>query len=104
MRDYEKQGEFIRARERVLALRKFYTGLATYMIINIFLAGVNYYTNEFRNPWVLWVVGFWGLGILMQAMRLFGKNLLFGKDWEERKIKELLDEEQRRGRNQRNWE
>ena len=34
----------------------------------------------------------WGIGILFQALSTFGVPFLLGKDWEERKIKEYMNE------------
>ena len=39
---------------------------------------------------------FWGIGILFQALGTFGLPLFLSKDWEERKIKEYLNEENRK--------
>ncbi|MBL7472607.1 2TM domain-containing protein [Robertkochia sediminum] len=103
MKDMDKDNRLLRAQERVQELRKFYTGIVTYLFVVGILAGLNYYTNEFRNPWFLWVAGFWGLGILFQAAKLFGFNLLFGKKWEERKIQEFMEEERRNG-DRSTWE
>ncbi len=103
MNDLEKEDRYLRARERVEAIRKFYGGIATYVFVVAVLAGVNYYKNKFSHPWVLWVDGFWGLGIFFQGVRIYGKNALFGKDWEERKIKEFMKEDER-GKSNSRWE
>lgn len=103
MNNLDKDERLLRAQERVQELRKFYTGIATYIFVIAVLAGVNYYTNELRNPWFLWVAGFWGLGIFFHAAKLFGCNLLFGREWEERKIKEIMEEERRNG-DKSSWE
>lgn len=103
MKEFEKDERFLRARERVQELRKFYTGVATYIFVVAVLAAVNYYSNGFSYPWFLWVAGFWGLGILFHAARIYGRNILFGKDWEERKIREFMNEDQRKSHD-RGWE
>ncbi|MCK5638887.1 MAG: 2TM domain-containing protein, partial [Flavobacteriaceae bacterium] len=36
---------------------------------------------------------FWGIGLMFHAYGVFGKNLLFSKDWEERKIKEIIEKD-----------
>jgi hypothetical protein len=38
-------------------------------------------------------VFFWGIGLFFHWFGVFGKNLLFSKSWEERKIKEYMDKE-----------
>ena len=41
-------------------------------------------------------VFFWGFGVLFHAVAIFGTTAFLGNDWEERKIKEMMDEEERR--------
>jgi len=36
---------------------------------------------------------FWGIGLAFHAYGVFGKHLLFSKDWEERKIKEFMEKD-----------
>lgn len=103
MNEFDKQDRYLRARERVEQVRKFYGGIATYLFVVGVLAAVNYYSNKFSNPWVLWVAGFWGLAIVFQGVRLYGKHALFGKDWEERKIKEFMEKDERTNTRSR-WE
>jgi hypothetical protein len=35
----------------------------------------------------------WGIGLAFHAFWLFGTNRFFGKDWEERQIKKILEKE-----------
>ena len=37
---------------------------------------------------------FWGIGLLFHAISVFGKNFFLDDDWEEKKIKEYMNEEQ----------
>jgi len=34
---------------------------------------------------------FWGIGLFFHWFGVFGRNFLFTKQWEERKIKEFMD-------------
>lgn len=85
--------KYQRALERVGKEKAFYSSIFSYVVIVGLLAGLNYYSNEFRHPWVLWVALFWGLSILLRGFRLFGGFNLFGKGWEERKIREYMDKD-----------
>ncbi|MFP2996682.1 2TM domain-containing protein [Spongiivirga sp. MCCC 1A20706] len=96
MENFKNENKYIRAKERVEQLKKFYGKLGTYLVIIAMLAAINYYTNEFRNAWFLWVAGFWGLGIIIDAGKTFGISLLFGRNWEERKIRELMNEDDKK--------
>jgi len=35
----------------------------------------------------------WGFGLLIQGLNAFKNNLLLGKKWEQRKLKQFLEEE-----------
>lgn len=55
MKDFNKEKRYERAKERVEELKKFYNNLFSYVIIIGFLAGLNYYQNEWRYAWFLWL-------------------------------------------------
>lgn len=100
MEDFNKETKYLRARERVENLKKFYGNLMSYIIVISFLAFLNYWTDEWRYMWFLWVAFGWGIGIVFHAIRVFNLNPFFGKDWEERKIKEIMREDEHQNR----WE
>lgn len=100
MEDTRKENKYLRAKERMEETRKFYTGLMSYSVVIPLLAGVNYYTNAWSYPWFLWAAFGWGIGLIFQAAKAFNLNPFFGKDWEERKIKEFMQEDERKTR----WE
>jgi hypothetical protein len=78
------------ARKRVKALKGFYINLFTYVVINLILAIINFIISP-NNLWFYWVLIGWGTGIVFQAFSVFGKNTMFGSDWEDKKIKEYMD-------------
>lgn len=43
--------------------------------------------------WFLWAAFGWGIGIFFHALNTFKWNPFFGKDWEKRKIEELLEKD-----------
>lgn len=100
MEDLNKETKYLRAKERVDNLKKFYGNLLSYVIVISFLAILNYWTDEWRYMWFLWVAFGWGIGIIFHAIRVFNLNPFFGKDWEERKIKEIMREDEHQNR----WE
>ncbi len=87
--------KYLRAKKRVKELKSFYISLSTYIFFIIAMAGLNYYTNQWRYPWFLWVAFGWGIGIVFQALRVFGSGSLWGRGWEERKLKKFMEEEER---------
>ena len=81
------------AKERVKELKDFYNNLISYITINIVLIIINLITNP-RYLWFRWVTIFWGIGILLHASKVFlYKGKFLGKDWEEKKIKEIMGKE-----------
>ncbi|WP_310994206.1 2TM domain-containing protein [Aequorivita marina] len=95
----KEDNRYLRAKKRVERIKGFYTNLMMYIIFIAALAGLNYYTNQFRNPWFLWAAFGWGIGLLFQAMNVFNWSFFVGKDWEERKIKEFMDDDDDRENN-----
>jgi len=83
------------AKGRVKELKDFYRNLLTYVAVNILLIIINLVTNP-ESLWFYWVTIFWGVGIFLHALNVFIlKGKFLGKDWEEKKIKEMMEKESR---------
>nr|WP_299338246.1 2TM domain-containing protein [Allomuricauda sp.] len=95
MEKLDKETRYIRAKERVVELKKFYANLTSYVLVISVLALINYLTNDFRYMWFLWAAFGWGIGIFFHAVGTFNLNPFFGKGWEERKIKQIMEEEEK---------
>ncbi len=93
MEDINKEHKYLHAKERVGELKKFYASLMTYIVVISGLALINYLTNDWRYMWFLWAAFGWGIGIIFHAIGTFNLNPFFGKDWEERKMKEFMSED-----------
>ncbi len=89
----DKQNKYLRAKARVAEIKKFYTSLVGYGVFISLLGAVNYYTNEWRYMWFLWAAFGWGIGIVFQAAKAYQWSPFMGKNWEERKLKEFMEEE-----------
>ncbi len=94
--DFSRENRYLRAKERVQELRKFYGNLTAYVIIITMLAIVNYLTY-WGYKWFLWAALGWGIGLLFHAVKTFNLNPFFSRDWEERKIKEFMEDDEQRG-------
>jgi hypothetical protein len=92
-----RESKYLRAKERVEELKKFYGNLTSYIFVIGVLAIINYFTNEWRYMWFLWAAFGWGIGLVFHALKTFNLNPFFSKDWEERKIREFMDEEEKGG-------
>ena len=84
-----EQQAYQRAIERAKELKRFYSHLGTYIVMNIFFFVLNYFTS-YGHWWFYWPMLGWGLAIAMKAMKVYG----FGSDWEERKAKKKKKKEQ----------
>jgi hypothetical protein len=89
-----KEDKYFRAREKVDNIKKFYTSLLSYTVFIVMLGALNYWIDEWRYPWFLWAAFGWGIGLVFQAVKAFSFNPFFGRDWENRKIKELMQEDE----------
>lgn len=100
MEDRDKENKYLKAKERVEEIKKFYTSLVSYVIVISLLAAINYYLDQWQYMWFLWAAFGWGIGLIFRAAKTFGLNPFFGRDWEERKIKEFMREDEHKQR----WE
>ncbi|MBC8753850.1 2TM domain-containing protein [Kordia sp. YSTF-M3] len=101
-KDYAEEERYIYARKKVEKIKGFYIHFAVYIIINVFLLTIIALNmDEGDNFWEFGhfsTAFFWGIGIVFHAFGAFGSGVLFGKNWEERKIKKYMS------KNERNWE
>lgn len=93
----EEQIKYENAIKRIKKIKGFYIHLLVYIVINIMIIVVNIQNLEtgesyfqFKN---FFTAFFWGIGIISHALSVFGPDLFLGNDWEEKKIKELMDKE-----------
>lgn len=93
-----RDAKYLRAKERITEIKKFYGNLITYVVFIAFLGALNYYTNGWDNMWFLWAAFGWGIGIAFKAVKVFGLNPFLGRNWEERKIREFMEEEEEQNR------
>lgn len=80
-----------KAAKRVKELKEFYGNLTSFCLVIPFLAALNLLTAP-GYLWFLWPMLGWGVGIAFHAVNVFG----IGRDWEERQIKKLMEEEKRK--------
>ncbi len=86
--DVNTHSKYLKAKEKVEAIKGFYGNLLAYCIVIPILAFINYNTTSFA--WFLFPAAGWGFGLLMHGLNAYNYNPFFGKDWEERKIKEFM--------------
>jgi sensor histidine kinase YesM len=96
--DTQQSNRYLRAVERVDEIKGFYGSIISFCIVIPFLIFFNFrYTPEFQ--WFWFPILGWGIGLIFQGFKAFGYNPFLGRDWEDRKIKEYMNEE-----NKQYWE
>lgn len=84
---YNENMAYIKAKERVEKLKGFYGNLVSYCFVIPILVFINLKTSSFQ--WFWFPMLGWGMGLTFHALETFG----YGKNWEERKIQEILNKE-----------
>lgn len=81
------------AKKRVMMLKGFYLHLTVYVLVNALLIAINLLTYP-KAPvyWFYWPLAGWGVGVVAHAF--FGTGKFLGKEWEERRIKKIMDKSQ----------
>lgn len=94
----EKQ--YYEAFRKVKRIKRFYVHLVVYIVVNIFLIFGQRYdnnnqgSNEVFFHWQTYSTAFfWGIGLLVHGLSVFGPNIMFGSNWEERKIREFMEKD-----------
>lgn len=91
--DFRKEEAYLKAKRKVDSMIGFYWHLAVYVVINLFLIiliGVN---AGFDNFGAYATAFFWGIGLFFHFLGVFGPDVFFGSNWEQRKIKELMEKD-----------
>jgi sensor histidine kinase YesM len=83
---------YVRARNHVEELKGFYYSLLSYCVVIPFLIFINLkLTSGFH--WFWFPMFGWGIGLTIHAFKVFVGDGTFGRQWEERKLKEFMREE-----------
>ncbi|WP_111308402.1 2TM domain-containing protein [Confluentibacter sediminis] len=84
----KEQDAYYRAQKRVEELKGFYSNIIAYCVVIPLLVFINYKTF-WGYQWFWFPMLGWGIGIIFHAFGIFG----YGKSWEERKIREIMERE-----------
>lgn len=89
-----EESRYIRARKKVEDIKGFYSSLISYCLVIPFLVFIWWRFTPHSIQW-FWFAAFgWGLGLVIQGFQAFGFPIL-SADWEERKIKEIMEEDEK---------
>ncbi|RXR23450.1 2TM domain-containing protein [Flavobacterium stagni] len=96
----EDQFAYEAAQERVKKIKGLYTHAFVYVVVNaliIFSIARELPDNEtLFQPGVFSTAFFWGIGLLGHALSVIIPEFILGKDWEERKIQQYMEDEKKK--------
>lgn len=90
--------EYIKAHKKVKMLRGFYLHIFAFILISITMILCFLFIEVFNNTeflrWLLaTIIITWAVGLLIHGWSILGTRLIFNKDWEDKKIKKYLQDE-----------
>lgn len=100
METHDKENKYLRAKKRVEELKQFYKHAAFYIVINGFFIVRRIYKDiEYGDSVIEALTDFsnyrlffwWGIILIFHGINTFRFDFFFGKNWEDRKIKEEMD-------------
>jgi len=94
---YRKEDAYLRAQKRLKELKGFYGHAFWYVAVNLFII-IMVALNSNGSIWnfgTFTTAFFWGIGLAFHALSVFGKNFFFSKSWEDKKIREYLEKEEK---------
>ena len=110
----EQSQKFIEAQKRVKEIKGFYNHLTAYIVVNAALIFIRipivvFFADRLGDQadqgffeWLNWNVLItpllWGIGLFIHFIVVFGRKSGFIRNWEERKIREFMQEEDERSR------
>lgn len=84
------------ALKRVKKIKGFYTHLIVYIVINLMIVIVNIQELDAGESYFHWhnftTLFFWGIGIVAHGLSVFLPTAVLGKNWEQKKIKQLMEQ------------
>jgi hypothetical protein len=114
--EFSTDESFNLAYKKVKKIKGFYSHLKVYVIVNIIIIvsslnthfmgfnfhnGNNFEIRGFRD-WEIYSTAFyWGIALLIHAFTVFGPDVFFSKDWEQKKIQKYIDKD---AQNKNKWE
>ena len=86
---------YLEAKKRVKEIKGFYVHLLVYICVNALIIFLNFRDLEPGESYFRWsnflTLIFWGIGLAAHALGVFLPNYILGKNWEEKKIRELME-------------
>lgn len=87
-----EQSSYFKAQKKIEEIKGFYGNLSSYIVVNAGLAVLNIITSS-EHLWFFYPLLGWGIGVVMHGLKVFDYMPFLDKDWEERKVKEIIEKE-----------
>ncbi|CAM3470419.1 2TM domain-containing protein [Elizabethkingia occulta] len=87
----DKEIGFLEAKRKVKEIRGFYIHFLIYLTVNVIILISNFYEYHQIGWTNIYVPVLWGVVILIHAGSVFLPGIIFGNDWEKKKIKKLME-------------
>ena len=104
LNEFEYADKLAGARKKVNDIKAFYRHATVYVLVNIFIiiitvsarmSGGESFSEAFFHFATFSTPFFWGIGLAFHAAKVYNKNMLFSRDWEERQIKKLMEKDKK---------
>lgn len=84
--------KYQKAHKQVQEIKGFYGHLLSFVLVMLFLLFLNLKYSP-KHLWFFWPLLGWGIGLLFHGMSVFHYMPFFGKNWEEQKIKQFMEQD-----------
>lgn len=108
--EYSTDESYNAAYKKVKKIKGFYSHLKVYVIVNLIVIVSSLTRNHLTggidfsglSEWHTYSTAFfWGIGLVAHAISVFGSDLFFSQDWEQKKIQKYMDKD---NSNKNKWE
>jgi len=95
---FNPDAQYEAAHKRVKRIKGFYIHVLVYVFVNAFIIISSYMRSRIgAEVFLRWetfsTALFWGIGLLAHGLSVFGRDIFFGTNWEEKKIQEFMDKD-----------
>jgi uncharacterized integral membrane protein len=96
----QEEIKYQEALKRVRKIKGFYSHLLVYIVVNIMIVVINIQNLDpgesyfqYKN---FFTAFFWGIGLVAHGFSVFLPQWFLGNNWEERKIRELMEKDKKK--------
>ncbi|MBZ4033299.1 2TM domain-containing protein [Flavobacterium sp. 17A] len=108
--EYSNDESYNAAYKKVKKIKGFYSHLKVFIIVNLIIIVSSLTRDNLHggidfsglSQWHTYSTAFfWGIGLVAHGLSVFGSDLFFSSDWEQKKIQKYMDKD---AENKNKWE